>query len=98
MSARLYQELHWGHPGRDEVLSLDFPDPRQGPRAVLGELISVTYRTIKGDQGKVEDFVHDFGPKRPVWSERRPLLVVVARDRLVIAGGAYRVREEGIVG
>lgn len=96
----LYKKLHWGHEGAGEELRVHAPEPDSGAAVVLGELVEVVYRTVKGKRGKVTDFAHDFGPKRHVFSKDRPLLVFVdgKRGGLVIAGGAYRVREEGIVG
>jgi hypothetical protein len=46
------------------VQKLSAADPRI-PSVELGELISVTYRTKKGDDVELTDYTHDFRGPRP---------------------------------
>mgnify|MGYP001145670713 CR=1 FL=1 len=63
--------------------------------AVVGTLHSVTYRTRKGFDGfELVDYQHEFGED----GGERPLLLYDAlNQRLLIAGGSYQIKPEGIV-
>lgn len=61
----------------------------------IGEIEEITYRTRKHfDQFKTIDYYHGLGEVSKV----RPQLLYRSRDKkLLIAGGQYDVRPEGIV-
>jgi hypothetical protein len=89
-----YREVHWGVKGKG-ALSVDVPDPflvGEVP-VVLGELVSVTYGTIKGGDGKIVNYEHAFGKR----GRGLPLLAFNSSG-LLIAGGDYTVNFRGIVG
>lgn len=85
-----YVRTHWGDPGAFDRKSSSVPSVKAGALVVLGELVRVEYRTIKGGDG-ASTYFHDFGPKS------RPTLAFNGSG-LFIAGGGYRVTERGIVG
>ncbi len=97
-----YRATHGGQRGPWTSRTLKVPDPRAGDLIVLGELVRVEYLTDKGE-GAVTYF-HDFGREHAggvergrVRPSRRPILAF-NREGLVICGGAYVVKPEGIVG
>lgn len=64
-------------------------DPSSEVFVILGELVSVTYRTTKG--GEDADWEHPF--------DDPPLLVYgLESKRLGVAGGSYTVTRAGIKG
>lgn len=97
-----YRATHGGRRGPWASRTMHVPDPRAGDLVVLGELVRVEYLTDKGE-GAVTYF-HDFGREHSggsergrVRPERRPILAF-NREGLVICGGHYVVKPEGIVG
>ena len=86
-----YQAAHWGKKAKGRK-GLDFGDPRKGPVVGLGELVSVTYGTIKGGDNAMTDYTHTFK------AGERPILCYGREGRLFIAGGTYRIEKRGIVG
>lgn len=89
-AARDYQGFHWGRkPDRIDRVRVA-PRPRR--LVELGTLEQITYSTVKGRKGKLTDYVHDFGRRKPV------LAMDPKNKRLHIVGGAYRVEDRGIVG
>lgn len=97
-----YRATHGGERGPWDVRRVRVPDPRASDLVLMGEIVRIEYLTDKGD-GPVT-FFHDFGREHSdgrergrVKSERRPLLAF-NREGLVICGGEYVVRPEGIVG
>lgn len=87
--AREYTEKHWGDDGKGGVTSLLFPNVHAGPLVELGQLVRIEYLTKKGKEKAV--FFHDF-------EGTKPRLVFNADGKLLIGGGSYIVKEEGIVG
>jgi hypothetical protein len=88
-----YKKTHWGEEGDIEPMALECADPRDGV-VMLGEVVSIVYRTSKAGEGLV-DYEHDFGPGE------LPILGYVVgkrRNQLVICGGEYTVKEGGITG
>jgi len=83
-----YERDHWGQKGAEKVRKLSAADPRL-PCVELGELVSVTYRTKKGDDVVLTDYEHEFAHPRP--------RLAYNESGLIIAGGKYRVEERGIV-
>ena len=67
---------------------LSAADPRI-PSVELGELVSITYRTKKGDDVELTDYEHEFRGPRP--------RLAYNESGLIIAGGRYRVEPRGIV-
>ena len=94
--ARLsYVKTHWGKVGKGETFEVSAVDVCRAERVmpVLGVLREVVYETIKmGDKGPTE-YVHAF-------SRRDPPLLIYSQEcqKIVIAGGGYRVTWRGIVG
>lgn len=84
-----YRKLHWGKPAEASQRALTVATPTG--LVALGELIEVTYRTKKGSDRELTDYVHKF-------SRPRPLLCKAKDGRLVIAGGSYKVITDGIAG
>lgn len=90
-NAANYRRLHWGQHGDRPAESLRAAELSRGEElTLLGDLVSVTYRTEKGADGP-SDYEHRFATPRP-------RLAVTAGGLLVIAGGGYDVTERGIVG
>jgi len=88
-----YRKVHWGEAGTDGVRVLEMASAGEETFVVLGELVSVTYRTSKGHEGTV-DWEHEFGENGTL-----PVLVFGERSkRLGVAGGAYTVTRRGIEG
>jgi hypothetical protein len=88
-----YRKTHWGHRGKpDRILEADVADTsKPGAFVMLGELVSVAYRTTKA--GDPPNCVYEHTFERPY-----PILAY-SRDRLlVIAGGKYTISKRGIVG
>ena len=97
-----YRATHGGLRGPWRTRYVRVPDPRAGDLVLMGELVRVEYLTDKGEGPTT--YFHDFGrdhaggvERGRVHPERRPLLAF-NREGLVICGGAYVVRPEGIVG
>jgi hypothetical protein len=88
-AVRQYAIDHWGQKGKRRVTQLPAADPSQLSFR-LGELLSVTYRTKKGDDEVMTDYRHAFERRRPVLSHHE--------GGLIISGGTYRVEPRGIVG
>lgn len=86
-----YADLHWGQVGERSSERLRAADPREGRAVLLGDLVSLVYRTRKGLDRELTDYEHAF--KTP-----RPRLCVTRSGLLLIAGGTYTVEERGIVG
>ena len=87
-ASKQYKRDHWGQRGTGKVQKLSAADPRI-PSVELGELISITYRTKKGDDVVLTDYEHEFRGPRP--------LLAYNESGLIIAGGRYRVEPRGIV-
>jgi hypothetical protein len=87
-----YKEAHWGKKPKG-ARTLDAPDPRQGPLSALGELVEVTYGTIKTGDTSMTNYTHTF-----TTTEGRPTLAYNRRGRLLILGGGYTMEKRGIVG
>jgi hypothetical protein len=83
-----YARDHWGERGSWDVKKLPAADPRR-VSIVLGELVSVVYRTKKGGDRELTDYEHHFS--RPL-----PLLSYHAGG-LIISGGKYHVSTRGII-
>lgn len=91
----LYRITHWGAGPRKGWELLECAEPSSGPLVALGELVSVTYRTVKASDGCPPEgceYTHDFSGKMPL------LAFSIDGKRLVVAGGSYRVGARGIVG
>ena len=86
-----YREFHWGdHPS--ELIEAQIPDIRAGDSLfVLGELVRVDYATHK--DAEEATWWHPFQPPRPLLAS-----TCTSQPRLVIVGGGYKIREQGIVG
>lgn len=89
-----YEKTHWGERGPRASRRLRVPDVSPTiPLVELGELVAVTYRTRKGGDVRVVNYVHDFK------ASDRPVLAYSSDGKgLYIAGGSYRVTERGIEG
>ncbi|MFI5243731.1 MAG: hypothetical protein ACHQQR_00780 [Gemmatimonadales bacterium] len=89
MARAEYKAKHWGESGSRGSERLRVPTA-DGHLVLLGELVAVTYRTVKFGDGD-SDYEHKFkGP--------RPRLVYNAAGGLIIAGGKYRIDDRGIIG
>lgn len=87
-----YEASHWGQRGTRNPERLRAAVIGDGAELVLlGDLVSVTYRTQKGLDREPTDYEHAFGTPRPRLAYTRGGL-------LVIAGGRYRIEDRGIVG
>lgn len=88
-----YKSAHWGDSGRAPARFTAVPDPSEGV-IDLGELVSVVYRTKKGQRGLLTDWEHPFEGARPVlaFCADGSGLVIVRED------SKYRVTERGIEG
>lgn len=100
--APTYREAHGGLEGAWESKRVRVPDPSAGKLIVMGRIKRIEYETDKGEGQSL--YFHDFGrevvggeERGRVSAERKPWLVYNATG-LVIAGGTYEVRAEGIVG
>ncbi len=87
-----YEAAHWGNPGRNAARFTSVAD--SSLVVELGSLVSVTYRTAKGRDRRVEDWEHAFRGALPV------LCFAGNGSGLVIVRGQsrYVVTERGIVG
>jgi hypothetical protein len=88
-----YREAHWGIGAkRSDVFDVGNPKDNRTLIA-LGELVAVTYGTVKGGDGnRMTDYVHTF-------ERKRPMLCYGSKDGLLyVAGGDYTVQKRGIVG
>lgn len=85
-----YERTHWGRTGTQRVRVASAANPRFGTATVLGDLVSVTYRTKKGEDRELVDYEHAFEGPRPK--------LAYNDGGLVIAGGKYKVGREGIDG
>lgn len=88
--ARKYTRLHWGLAGNGRTSATTAPDPKAAPLVLLGDLVSVVYRTAKGADG-LSEYEHEFGATMPK-------LLVNREGGLIIAGGRYTVTTRGIEG
>lgn len=93
-AAEVYRDLHWG---RDPDRWAEVEDPRFAGETLvaLGELVSVTYRTEKGDEVET-DWQHEFGDDGE--GPDLPLLCVDGAGHLAVLGGTYEINTRGIVG
>ncbi len=87
-----YRVTHWGHGGKKGGRVLEFAEPA-GDIAEIGELLAVVYKTTKAGDPPRSTYVHEFGPKA-----RPRLCFNVESKRLLIGGGAARMRTRGITG
>jgi hypothetical protein len=84
-----FRVFHWGLGGDGKIRDLRAADPSQGVLTQLGTLREVTYETSKAGDPPRTWYTHEF---------KSPLPVLAYSDGgLVICGGDYRVRPEGIV-
>lgn len=97
-----YAATHGGKRGDWSEKTVRVPDPRKR-LTVLGRLRKVEYETEKGDGVAV--YFHTFGREFSGASERgapkedrMPWLAFTPDGGLVVAGGRYSVKAEGIVG
>lgn len=87
-----FQAFHWGRPAKS-ARRVRLPSR---PRALveIGPLVGVIYRTAKGNSDGPDDWIHEFG-------EEGGALPILSYDPdskdLLIIGGDYDVRPEGIV-
>lgn len=87
-----YVSAHWGQEGNRRPERLRAALIGEGAELVLlGDLVSVVYRTQKGLDTEPTDYEHHFATPRPRLAYTRGGL-------LVIAGGRYRIEDRGIVG
>jgi hypothetical protein len=87
-----YAKTHWGKTGNGRSLNLEAVDVCDAELVTLGTLREVVYETVKGGDGGPTEYEHAFSRRKP------PLLVYCQRSqKLVIAGGEYRVTWRGIV-
>lgn len=84
-----YKDKHWGDEGNKGTAMLLYPNVHAEPLVELGELVRIEYLTRKGRERAV--YFHDFEGKKP-------RLVFNGDGKLLIAGGSYQVKTEGIVG
>jgi len=88
---RAYREFHWGDDP-DATIEAEIPAIRPGDvLPVLGELVRIDYQARK--RGELATWWHPFQSPRPLLAstcDRRP--------RLVIVGGGYQIKPQGIVG
>ncbi len=88
-----YRASHWGLSGEANTRKLVAPDPRHGVATLLGELVAVTYCTMKLGDSEPTNYEHDFGTR----GKGLPWLAYNDTG-LLILGGAYAVTYRGIVG
>jgi hypothetical protein len=90
---RDYRDKHWGEQGTRGRERLRVADvTTAGELVLLGDLVSVTYRTRKfGDGDEAADYEHKFATPRP-------RLAYTAGGLLVIVGGRYKMSDRGIIG
>jgi hypothetical protein len=87
-----YVKTHWGQDGTRGAERLKVATLAEGASLVLlGDLVSVVYRTRKGLDQDAVDYEHHFATPRP-------RLAYSESGLLVIAGGRYRIDERGIIG
>lgn len=99
-----YGATHGGERGPWGKRSVRIPDPSSGKLTVMGRITKIEYETDKGEG--VAIYHHTFGREyvgakesrgRPK-ADRQPYLVFTEDGGLVVAGGRYVVKPEGIVG
>ena len=88
-----YRASHWGESGSRKSRQLEVADIRSGVVVELGDWISVVYRTSKGGEG-LTYYEHEFKKPYPVLAYCQ----TGTKKKLVVCGGGYDVRKEGIVG
>lgn len=87
-----YQRAHWGIAPTG-LSRMAIPEPKANKTFVaLGELVSISYLTIKGGDSAPTEYVHRFKKTLPV------LVYGKKNARLYIAGGSYTVTTRGIEG
>jgi len=85
---KFYREIHWGEEAK-KIKTVEVPDPpKTGVK--VGDLIFLGYVTRKGRKENL--FVHVFKAPFPI------LLTDKEGRNLYITGGAFKIREEGIIG
>ena len=65
-------------------------NPAHGTAVKLGRLVEVTYETRKGKDRRKVHYVHEFEGNRPT--------LVYNAGGLIVAGGDYVIKEDGIEG
>jgi hypothetical protein len=85
-----YERTHWGKKGRDAVHATRAADPRHGTAVALGKLVAVVYRTEKAGDDEPTDYEHEFEGPLPT--------LAYNPGGLIVAGGGYRIKEDGIDG
>lgn len=93
-----YERTHGGLSGPVKTRRARVPDPKAGPLTEMGRIKRIEYITDKGRGESL--YFHDFGKvgeKGRAKDSRMPILAF-NREGLVIAGGSYTVKPEGIVG
>lgn len=86
-----YIETHWGELP-DHIHEIEDERYEGSTLVELGELVSVTYRTAKGDE-QIHDYEHEFGEE----GGDPPILAIDEDGRLAILGGDYIINERGII-
>lgn len=91
-AAREWESFHWG---RSATKATRVKVPARPETLVkLGDLVSVTYRTRKGDE-PVTHYEHEFAEE----GGKKPTLALDPRTRrLHVVGGTYTVGWRGIIG
>jgi hypothetical protein len=85
-----YERTHWGKKGRGAVRTIRAADPRHGTAVALGKLVAVVYRTEKAGDDEPTDYEHEFEGPLPT--------LAYNPGGLIVAGGGYRIKEDGIDG
>lgn len=88
---KVYTAFKWGLKPQEIVKGAVFTPGKGDILVELGELHAVEYNTPKGARGK-ETYRHVFGRQKPL------LCTDKTGKYLMILGGAFRVRPEGITG
>ncbi len=91
MASDFYQDFHWGNQPKNLIERKISKSPKVGVK--LGQLINVTYKTSKGNEGPTY-YEHEFGEEG---GERPDLIADVDNKRLHIIGGDYNITEAGII-
>lgn len=68
-------------------------EPLSRELAVLGKAVAVAYRSDKWNEGEAKDYVHDFNQR-----DLPLMLYDPANNMLLIVGGKFKVKAEGLVG
>jgi len=92
-----YRETHWGRGGRGKMISGSVWSGRP-PLVLEGEVVSVTYTTLKGTDRKSTDYEHAFGEGASKGTRVVRPTLAKGGEHLVLLGGTYVVTYRGIVG